>query len=150
MVADQEIVRERCSRIRRYVKDLRGFSDISRDAFIQNRERQYAVLHALQLGIEAAMEIGTHICAADSLGVPTSYAETFDFMERAGIVNAELGEKLRAMARFRNRIVHFYWEVDLDEIYRILTERLEDFGHYLVAIECYLAPPENRADADNA
>jgi hypothetical protein len=72
MVADAEIVRDRESRIRRYVADLRDLSQIAEGAFVKNRERQYAVLHALQLAIEASVEIATHICAADRLGTPSS------------------------------------------------------------------------------
>lgn len=150
MVADPEIVRERCGRIRAYVRDLHEFSRISLDAFRSNRERQYAVLHALQLAIEAAIEIGTHICAADALGVPSSYAETFDLLERAGVVDGALAARLRGMARFRNRIVHFYWEVDLDEVYRVLTAELGDFGDYLAAIERYLAPTDSNGNSDGA
>ncbi len=139
MVADREIVSERCARIQRYVNDLRAMSDISAESFKQNRERQYAVLHALQLAIEASIEIGTHICSADGLGVPSSYAETFDLLEQARVLSADLANSLRAMARFRNRIVHFYWEMNLDEVHRILSERLTDFDHYLAAIELYLS-----------
>jgi len=141
MVADREIVRERCGRIRRYVNDLRSLSQITAAAFNQNRERQYAVLHALQLAIEASIEIGTHICAADGLGTPSSYAETFDLLEQGGVLEPEFATRLRAMARFRNRIVHFYWEMDLDEVYRLLTQKLTDFDEYLAAIEKYLDPP---------
>ena len=142
MVADREIVRDRCVRIRRYVGDLRSWSELTLDDFLRNRERQYAVLHALQLAIEACLEIGSHICSADGLGVPASYAETFDFLERAGVVDSTLARDLRAMARFRNRIVHFYWEVDSEEVYRIVTERPRDFDRFLKAVELYLGPTE--------
>ncbi len=138
MVADVETVRDRINRIRRYVRDLLGFSQISEEDFSQNTERQYAVLHALQLAIEACVEIATHICAADGLGVPSSYAEAFDLLERAGVVDPQLANDLRAMARFRNRIVHFYWEMDMKEVYRILTGSLGGFDRYLVEIEKYL------------
>lgn len=139
MVADEEIIHERTNRVRRYVKDLRTFAGISGEEFARNTERQYAVLHALQLAIEACIEIGTHICAADALGVPSSYAETFNFLENAGILDPDLAADLRAMARFRNRIVHFYWQMDTGEVYRILQERLDDFHRYLKAIEEYLS-----------
>lgn len=141
MGSDREIVRDRLARIRRYVEDLRSMSDITREAFKANRERQYAVLHALQLAIEATIEIGTHICTADNLGVPASYAETFDLLEQGRVLDPILAGKLRAMARFRNRIVHFYWNLDLDDIYRILQSNLGDFQDYLGAIERYLEPP---------
>jgi len=138
MVADAEIVRDRESRIRQYVGDLRDMARISEAAFLENREPQYAVLHALQLAIDASVEIATHICAADNLGIPSSYAEAFDLIEQSGIVEKALADDLRGMARFRNRIVHFYGQVDLSRVFRLLQDHLTDFDRYLVAIERYL------------
>jgi uncharacterized protein YutE (UPF0331/DUF86 family) len=141
MVADAEIVRDREARIRSYVHDLRHMATISEATFLGNRERQYAVLHALQLAVEASVDIATHICAADDLGVPGSYAEAFDLLEKAGIIDATLADDLRRMARFRNRIVHLYGEIDIRTVYRLLQDRLDDFDRYLAAIERYLTPP---------
>jgi len=138
MVADIEIVRDWESRIRGFVRDLRDMGDVSESAFLANRERQYAVLHALQLAIEGTVDIATHICAADDLGIPSSYAEAFDLLEKAGVLDAALAEDLRRMARFRNRVVHLYAHIDLSAVYRILRERLDDFDRYLSAIETYL------------
>lgn len=138
MVADIEIVRDRESRIRGFVRDLRDMGDVSESAFLANRERQYAVLHALQLAIEGTVDIATHICAADDLGIPSSYAEAFDLLEKAGVLDAALAEDLRRMARFRNRVMHLYAHIDLSAVYRILRERLDDFDRYLSAIETYL------------
>lgn len=138
MAPDAEIVRDRLNRIRRYVGELRGFAKIEKADFLVNVERQYAVLHALQLAIEACIEIAMHICSADGLGVAASYAEAFDALERAGVLDPPLAAEARAMARFRNRIVHFYWDVSLDEVYRILQERVGDFDRYVAAIERYL------------
>lgn len=81
----------------------------------------------------------THICAADNLGVPSSYAEAFDLVEKAAIVDVALAERLRRVARFRNRIVHFCGEVDLRTVYGLLKDDVEDFDRYLMAIERYLA-----------
>ena len=130
MVADVEVVRDREARIRGYVADLKTLSVIPEEAFLQNRERQYAVLHALQLAIEASVDIATHICAADDFGIPTSYAEAFDLLENHHVLDAALAENLRAMARFR--------AVDLRIVYRLLQEQLSDFDRYLAAIERYL------------
>lgn len=141
MVADREIVRDREGRIRAYVTDLRTFRQISEAEFLGNRERQYAVLHALQLAIEASVEIATHICTADGPGVPSSYAEAFDRPRDAGVIDESLSEALRQMARFRNRIVHFYAKVDLAYVHRLLQERLDDFDRFLIAVERYLEQP---------
>ena len=47
-------------------------------------------------------------------------------------------EELRSMAKFRNRLVHLYWEVDDKMLYDILQKRLSDFKTFLNAISKYL------------
>jgi len=138
MVADAELVRDRMARIARLVRDLESFRQISLEDFQRNQERQYAVLHALQLSIEASIEIATHICAADALGVPATYADAFELLAKHGVTDSPLTDRLRAMARFRNRIVHSYWELDAAEVHRIIHERLGDFNEYLRAVDRYL------------
>jgi uncharacterized protein YutE (UPF0331/DUF86 family) len=44
------------------------------------------------------------------------------------------------MARFRNRIVHIYWDVNLDLVHEYLTGRLGDLDSYVAAIEEYMQP----------
>ncbi len=88
-----------------------------------------------------------HICSADGLGVPSTYAESFDYLERERIVDSSLSDDLRAMARFRNLVVHAY--ADVERVYEILTTRLKDFSRYVVTIENYLGesggPPSSPA-----
>jgi len=64
-----------------------------------------------------------------------------DPIENARVVDRALADDLRRMARFRNRIVHFYAQIDLGLVYRLLQDRLRDFDRYLVAIEQYLNRP---------
>lgn len=95
MVADKELIREREMRIRSYLKDLQKFADISEQEFRRNKERQYAVLHALQLAIEATIEIGAHICSAEAIGVPASYADTFRLLKENQVIDDQLAERLQ-------------------------------------------------------
>jgi uncharacterized protein YutE (UPF0331/DUF86 family) len=54
------------------------------------------------------------------------------------VLDGPLAEDLRRMARFRNRIVHFYGRLDLSLVYDLLQRRLSDFDRYMVAVESYL------------
>jgi len=38
------------------------------------------------------------------------------------------------MVSFRNRVVHLYWEVDDNTMYRILQDNLGDFENYITYI----------------
>jgi uncharacterized protein YutE (UPF0331/DUF86 family) len=42
------------------------------------------------------------------------------------------------MARFRNRLVHFYYRVDDKEVYDILKNNLLDFENFIESIELFL------------
>jgi uncharacterized protein YutE (UPF0331/DUF86 family) len=42
------------------------------------------------------------------------------------------------MGKFRNRLVHLYWEVDGLQVHRLLRSRLGDFSRFLSAMAAYL------------
>ena len=41
---------------------------------------------------------------------------------------------MKAMARFRNRLMHLYWEVDDQLVADYLHERLDDFDRFAAAV----------------
>lgn len=138
MVADIETVKSQLSLIRGYLKDLKALSQIELADFKINKERQLAVMHALQLAIEGCLNIGAHIISADELGAPKDYADIFDLLNKAKIINTDFAEKMKKMARFRHRLVHLYWDIDLEQLYNILKNNLADFDEYLKFISNYL------------
>ena len=46
----------------------------------------------------------------------------------------DLEESLRAMARFRNRLVHIYWQVDDGLVVEYLHGHLNDFDRYAMCL----------------
>lgn len=59
------------------------------------------------------------------------YADTFLVMMEEDFFQKEFAKKLMQMARFRNRLVHIYWKIDVDLLYTILQEDLADFERFL-------------------
>jgi len=46
------------------------------------------------------------------------------------VVDQEFETSLIRMARFRNRLVHLYWEIDTESIYEFIHENLGDFKRF--------------------
>lgn len=86
------------------------------------------------MAIEAAIQICFHICAQRLHRVPEEYAECFAILGEAGIVRKELSRNLQRMARFRNMLVHMYWEIDYDRVYEILRGHLDDMREFVRVI----------------
>ena len=68
-----------------------------------------------------------HVVRTLRLGIPQETREAFDLLERAGVLDADLAQRMKRMVGFRNVAVHDYQKLDLEIVRRIVTERLEDF-----------------------
>jgi hypothetical protein len=64
------------------------------------------------------------VISSEGYEPPGSYADIFRVLRDEGSVDEELAERLVAMARFRNLLVHAYADVDEDRVLRILHTSL--------------------------
>jgi uncharacterized protein YutE (UPF0331/DUF86 family) len=91
-----------------------------------NFTRQDAIVLNLQRSCEASIDAAMHLVRIHKLGIPTESRQAFEFLVKAGRLDADLGSKLIGMVGFRNVAVHNYQELDLDILRSILAERLGD------------------------
>ena len=84
------------------------------------------------------LDIANHIIARHSFEIPKRNADSFIILCKHGIFNREMQATYVAMARFRNRIVHMYDDVDNREVYRILQEHLNDHYSFIRDIVRYI------------
>ena len=47
-------------------------------------------------------------------------------------------EDSQDIARFRNRLVHMYWDIDYSQIYEILSENLKDLDEFSQVVSTWL------------
>lgn len=65
-------------------------------------------------------------------------ADAFAVLAENELLPREHLSTFSAMATFRNRLVHFYAEVSLEEVFRILHENLADFRLFIASISAAL------------
>jgi uncharacterized protein YutE (UPF0331/DUF86 family) len=59
-------------------------------------------------------------------------------MAEKGAFDEEFTVILIQMARFRNRLVHIYWEVSDKELYRIIQSRLQEIRDFLTKFGIFI------------
>lgn len=62
--------------------------------------------------------------------MPEDYAGCFAGLAQGGVIPADLSERLQRMARFRNLLVHVYWDVDYGRVFHVLENDLEDLREF--------------------
>ena len=117
--------------IRESIDRLREFKDISLDEFLSDRDKQDIASFRLIVAAEAAIDICLHVAAKALKKVPEEYSGCFELLCDHDIIDRKLSSRLIKMARFRNLLVHQYWEIDYSRLYRIITgtdlDDLEEF-----------------------
>jgi uncharacterized protein YutE (UPF0331/DUF86 family) len=131
-VTDRELVAKKLALIETCLNELRT---LARPEAIRHdvREERF-VEHTLQLAIQAALDVASHIVSDARLGEPETNRELFSLLRRGGILDESLSVKLQEMAGFRNILVHGYQGVDLDIVCDVLEHRLDDLVAFVEAV----------------
>lgn len=101
------------------------------------RERRF-IEHTLQIAIQAALDVASHIISDGRLGEPRTNREMFFLLGRYGWIPGELSLHLENMAGFRNVVVHGYDLVDIGILEDVLAHRLDDLLAFAAAIRARL------------
>ena len=137
-----ERIKEHLKHLNQYTLHLLDAQQMSRDAFLSDEIRQASVERFLQLAIESYLNIGNRLLSIRQfkrpLKPPESYVDIFKQLHTLGVTDAKFTEKLIRMAKFRNRLVHMYWEIDREDLYRILQEDIGDFKEFRNRVVDYL------------
>jgi uncharacterized protein YutE (UPF0331/DUF86 family) len=131
-MTDPELVAKKLAFVETCVRELRTLARPERIADDLREER--FVEHTLQLAIQAALDVGSHIVSDDRLGEPETGRDVFRLLGKAGILPADLAGRLERMAGFRNVVVHLYQDVDVAIVRDVVENHLGDLLEFSAAI----------------
>jgi uncharacterized protein YutE (UPF0331/DUF86 family) len=136
-VTDKELIAKKLALIETCVHQLR---ELARPAAIATdvREERF-VEHTLQIAIQAALDVASHIVSDERLGEPRTNRELFDLLERRAWVTPALAVTMRRMVGFRNILVHGYEVVDVGIVVEIVERGLDDLIGFVAAIRARLS-----------
>jgi uncharacterized protein YutE (UPF0331/DUF86 family) len=137
-VTDADLIAKKLAFIETCVEQLKRLARPEQMATDVREER--FVEHTLQLAIQAALDVASHIASDQRLGEPKTNGELFDLLAGAGFIDENQRSTLRKMAGFRNLVVHGYMTVDLAIVRDIVEHRLQDLLSYVETIRVRLPP----------
>ena len=133
-----EKLKHRINEIKENSEKITKYASIPDIEFWQDERNVLAVKHLLLQSIEACGSICSHVLAKKFFKSPSSFPDCFENLYHSKVIDKELSNKLRQMARFRNILVHRYWEIDDNKILEYARNNLQDFDLFLKAILSYL------------
>ena len=137
-MTDSDLVAKKLAFIETCLADLRR---LGRPEQIETdlREQRF-VAYTLQVAIQAALDVASHIVADDRLGEPANNRALFELLVREGWLPRGLSAALSDMVGFRNILVHGYQAVDPMIVRDVVEHHLDDLLSFVAAIRAGMTP----------
>jgi uncharacterized protein YutE (UPF0331/DUF86 family) len=138
---DPETIRRHLTALDAALRQLRRHARHSVEELRGDLDLLWAIERGLQLCLQNTLDVATHLVASAGHDAP-DYASAIDELGALEILPLGFAKRLRAIAGFRNVLVHGYLEVDVTRLHRVLGEQLDDFVEFADHVARYLARTE--------
>lgn len=139
---DRDTILKRINGIQLEAEELRKLGELLFEEYKNGTGHKLAEYH-LHRALEGVFNICAHILSRIPGGAADQYKEMATKFGEFGLIDKDFAStKLKEMAKYRNRVVHFYSEVTPEETYSIIHNDLGDFDIFLSAVKEILQNPD--------
>ena len=102
-----------------------------------NIEKQWSILHGLQIVIQGILDIGNGILSYLGVTDIDTYREIIIKLGENKILPVDFTDDIKNIAGFRNILIHGYTSVDMEKVYFIVKNKLENIDRFIKYISEY-------------
>ncbi len=121
-----DIVINKIQSIQQCVVRARQEYEANREGFATDYTRQDAAVLNVLRACEQAIDLANHLIKSHKMGIPTASADSFALLQRQGIIDDKLLQKLTGMVHFRNIIIHQYQQMNIEIVRSVIETGLDD------------------------
>ena len=129
MVSLEKII-QKFQQLDEFLRLLKKISKTPIKSFLKDKVMIGGAKYYLQVSIECCLDVTNHIIASEHFRAPKDYADSFMIIEEEELISGDQGQRLRQMAKFRNRLVHLYGEIDNAYVYEFIKKDLKDIEEF--------------------
>ena len=136
-MTDPDLIAKRLAFIETCLRELKT---LARPELVEVDVRELRfVEHTLQIAIQAALDVASHLVSDERMGEPRTNRALFDLLQSHGWLASDLASRLADMAGFRDVLVHAYAEVDPAIVRDVAEHHLGDLEMFVTVVRGRLA-----------
>jgi uncharacterized protein YutE (UPF0331/DUF86 family) len=120
------VIGRRLKMIEDLLRQIRALPLDSPAVFLADSKNYPVAESCLRRCLEALLDIGRHILAKGYGAAVSEYKDIPKLLQKHAALAEDESHTLHILAGYRNRMVHFYYEVSEEELYRICAQELGD------------------------
>lgn len=106
--------------IEKYKKELEEFKIKSKRDLEDTKTLHASAMVCLAI-LSRTIDLGQEILVKENMPMPGRYADIFLSLAKAGVLSKKEAEDINKLIVFRNAIAHNYFDLNKDEIFRIIS-----------------------------
>lgn len=138
-MVNPERIRRLMDRLEEQVRELDRLATKPRSEIEGDRDVASSIRYNFIVAIECSIDLANHVISSERYRSPQDYSDSFKVLQEEGIIDSHLSERMGSAARFRNRLVHVYWDVDDEMVWEYLHNDREVFREISSAVARFLA-----------
>lgn len=135
---DFAVIERRLRALHDALDDLRRLQDVDATGFRTDPIARAAAERLLQVSVDLAVDINSHLAAGILRRAPATGRESFVAGAETGILSRELADRLAPAAGLRNVLVHRYVDIDVELVTRAVGDMLDLMPRYVDEVAVYL------------
>lgn len=120
--------------VERHLDRVRDRLPASPDDFRPTSDASDAVVLHLWQATQVVIDLAMGACLALGLGTPRSYADAFRRLEKDGLIDTALADRLVRAAGFRNLVAHAYESLDMARVHEAARTGPADLRRFLACV----------------
>ena len=133
-MVDPNLILAKAGSVRSHLNRVLEKRNVDLNGFIEDIDSQEIILFNIQAAVQNCIDIAAHIISAEGFGVPGSTTEMFFILGENSYLDNNLTQKMVKAVGFRNLIVHEYGKIELEQVYEIAQNDVNDLNEYLKEI----------------
>lgn len=122
-----DVILNKINIIERCLKRIADEYNDDEEELRRNYTKQDSVILNLQRLCEASIDIANRSLKLHNGPIPQSSRDSFDQLNRMGLLSAPLASSMKKMVGLRNIAVHDYQNLNLEIVISVLNHHLSDF-----------------------
>ncbi len=143
MKADRLFVETKLSHIRSYYSELLELLEHSDEQIRSSRVLLRALERLIQLIVDEILDVNKHIIRAEGFATSEDTQSTFHVLAEEGVLKRDFARKIAPVVGLRNRLVHRYEEVDIEQMLSHVRKNHKDFKEFVREIMDYVKGDQN-------
>ncbi len=135
---DRQIILDKLSSLKRCVERIESKVPETCAALRADLDLQDIISLNLQRAVQVCVDIAAHINAGLDTRPPSSMTDSFDNLNRAGILSDSLCTRMKKSVGYRNIAVHEYSTINWDVVFSVATKNINDFREFAKCIFLWL------------